>query len=104
ACDNQVTQPPVRLQPSESIHAERAPFKSVVALEPLPGAYSVQSAANGINDLGQVVGQSSSPTGLRAVIWDNSTVPEDLGMLAGSVTAAALGISNDGRVIAGTST
>lgn len=102
-CDNQVTQPSVRLQPSEAIQADRALFKSVVALEPLPGTDGSYSVASSINDLGQIVGQSSSSTVYRAVIWDNSTVPQDLGMLSGGIASAASAISNDGRVIAGTS-
>ncbi len=103
-CENQVTSPPVRLQPSDAIQADKALFKSVLALEPLPGTDGTYSAAYGINDLGQIVGISSSSTVYKAVIWDNSTVPQSLPTLAGAISSSASAISNDGRVIAGTST
>lgn len=102
-CADQITQPPARSLPSEAIQADRAPFKSVFALEPLPGSSNSYSAAYAINDLGQVVGQSSSTAGYHAVIWDNSTIPRDLGTLPGHISSAATAISNDGHVIAGTS-
>lgn len=103
-CENQITQPPVHSLPSEAIHADKAPFKSVFVLEPLPVTSGTSySSAYGINDLGQVVGESGSSAGNRAVIWDNSTVPLDLGLLPGGTSSSAEGISNDGRVIAGVS-
>ena len=102
-CADQITQPPVRSLPRETLQADRTPFKSVFALEPLPGSSASYSAAYAINDLGQVVGQSSSTAGYHAVIWDNSTIPQDLGTLPGHISSYATAISNDGRVIAGSS-
>jgi probable HAF family extracellular repeat protein len=102
-CENQITQPPARLQPSDVIQADKAAFKSVIALEPLPGASLGTSSAFGNNDLGQIVGQSTSSAGIHAVIWDNSAVPQDLGTLPGGTSSAAVAISNDGRVIVGNS-
>src|SRR5512133_3364141 len=100
-CADQVTQPPSRLQPSDAAQADKAAFKAVVALEPLPGTNATGSRALGINDLGQIVGVSSSTAAARAVIWDNSTVPQDLGALPGGTTSGAVAISNDGHVIVG---
>jgi len=102
-CENQITQPPSRLSAGSAIESDKAPFKSVFGLEPLPGTLPSFSQALSINDLGQVVGESSGSNGNRAVIWDNATVPQDLGTLPGDVRSTAAGISNDGRVIAGTS-
>jgi probable HAF family extracellular repeat protein len=101
-CSDQITQPPARMTPSAAIQADKAPFKSVFVLEPLPGGTDAYSSALAINDLGQVVGESSAPGVFRAaVIWDNSTIPRALPTLAGGTYSAATAISNDGRVIAG---
>ena len=102
-CDNQVTEPTTRMAPDDAIQAARAPFNSVIALEPLPGSANSYSAAYGINDLRQVVGESSSGSTIHAVIWDNSTIPQDLGTLTGHVGSGATAISSAGTVIAGMS-
>ena len=107
-CDNQVTQPPPPppspIAPHDPASLGKAPFKSVVALEPLIGSGGIGfgSFATDINDLGQVVGQSgTASSSSHAVIWDNSTIPQDLGALAGGDYSSAAAISNDGRVIVG---
>jgi len=103
-CSDQITQPPTRLAPSVAVQADKAPFKSVSALEPLPGSNGTFSAAYGNNDLGQIVGESSS-SGVyhTAVVWDNSAIPQALpGLPSTGTSSSAAAISNDGRVIAGT--
>jgi probable HAF family extracellular repeat protein len=102
-CDNDVTAPK-QMHPSDQTAAGKAVNKSVIALEPLPGSSGSYSAARGINDLGQVVGESASSSGNRAVIWDNSTIPHDLGTLPGDLASGAVAISSDGRMISGNST
>ncbi|HEX6574874.1 MAG TPA: hypothetical protein VF042_07860, partial [Gemmatimonadaceae bacterium] len=104
--DNQVTEPTSQVQPDETIRAGKgaSASNSIIALEPIPGASPSYSAAYAINDLGQAVGESSTSSGsTTAVIWDNSTIPQDLGMLEGDVASGALSISSDGSVIAGIS-
>ena len=101
-CDNQVTEPTSRLDPDDAVRsAKAAAFNRVTALEPLPGSSPSHSAANAINDLGQVVGESSSDNGFRAVIWDHSTVPQSLGALTGQLQSSAVAISSNGNIIAG---
>jgi probable HAF family extracellular repeat protein len=103
-CDNDVTAPK-QMHPSDQTAAGKAVAKSVIALEPLPGSTGSYSAARGINDLGQVVGESSYGSGVfHAVIWNNSTVPQDLGTLPSDFTSSAVAISSDGRMISGIST
>jgi probable HAF family extracellular repeat protein len=102
-CGDQITQPPVRLEPSDAMQADKAPFKTVLALDPLPGTAASGSRAYAINDLGQIVGSSSSSTWTHAVIWDNSTIPRDLGTLPGGNFSSPAAISGDGSVIAGSS-
>jgi probable HAF family extracellular repeat protein len=62
----------------------------------LPGAE--HSQAEDINDAGQVVGISRTPTGNRAFLWQNG-VMTDLGTLPGANESYALGINNDGQVV-----
>ena len=102
-CDNQITEPASRPEPDDAVRLGKALFRSVVALEPLPGTSPSYSAAYGINDLGQVVGESSAEGGNRAVIWDNSTLPQLLGTIAGHSFSGAIAISSDGSIIAGIS-
>ncbi|MBW4686891.1 MAG: DUF3466 family protein [Komarekiella atlantica HA4396-MV6] len=61
----------------------------------LPGGSS--SVANDINDVGQVVGRSSSSNGDRAFVWSKSSGMTDLGTLGGSSVANA--INNAGQVV-----
>jgi probable HAF family extracellular repeat protein len=102
-CDNYVTEPDKSIDPGQEIRAGKAAFNSVIALEPIPGNFPSYSAAFSINDLGQAVGESNSANGNRAVIWDNSTIPQDLGTIPGGTSSSATAISNDGRVIMGAS-
>jgi probable HAF family extracellular repeat protein len=103
ACDNQITEAPTTKAPSELPLAAKAPFKSVFSLEPLIGSGGAYSVAYDINDLGQAVGQSSATAGFRGVIWDNSTIPTNLGTLPGGSSSDAFAISNNGSVIVGSS-
>lgn len=73
---------------------------SVVVLQPLDGAS--QSAAWGINDLGQAVGGSWIPfVGDRAVMWDSDAAhtPIDLGVLPGDVSSTAIAANAAGQVV-----
>jgi probable HAF family extracellular repeat protein len=103
-CDNRVTEPASRLDPDDAVRAAKPVSNSVTALEPLPGTAQSYSSAQAINDLGQVVGESSTADGgIHAVIWENSTIPRLLGMIAGHAFSSAAAISGDGSIIAGTS-
>lgn len=78
------------------------PVKSIVGLEPLIDATENFSTALDISDLGVVVGWSSAPAnGSVAVVWDGSTIPQNLGSLGGQSSAAA--IAPNGSVIVGNS-
>lgn len=72
----------------------------LLELGTLPGG--VASYANGINNLGQVVGSSNfggvPPSVYHAVLWTKSGGPDDLGTLGGANSSAA-GISDLGRVV-----
>jgi probable HAF family extracellular repeat protein len=62
-----------------------------------------QSAPRGLNDLGQVVGESTTATGeWHAFLWEDG-VMTDLGTLGGSYSAA-YGINNVGQVVGGSRT
>ena len=70
-----------------------------------PEVVDYASAANGVNDLGQVVGWSATtrvvPAGspVHAVIWNAGTGITDLGTLPGDTSSAALKINLSGQVI-----
>ncbi len=70
-----------------------------------PGVLNYASAANGVNDLGQVVGWSSTTpvnaagSPVHAVIWNAHTGMTDLGTLPGDTSSAALKINVTGQVI-----
>jgi probable HAF family extracellular repeat protein len=73
---------------------------SVVALQAL--ADGNHSVAWGLNDLGQVVGESNSGASVtRAVLWQNDASHSivDLGALPGDFESIATGINNAGQVI-----
>ncbi|MFT3866958.1 MAG: hypothetical protein QM715_00540 [Nibricoccus sp.] len=72
---------------------------SIVDLGTLPGDWS--SLAWGMNDLGQVVGESHSPAGDRAVLWQNDAAhtPVALPALAGDVNSTASAINNLGQIL-----
>src|SRR5436305_26045 len=60
------------------------------------------SFAWGINNVGQVVGESeSSVAGGRthAFIWQSATGMQDLGTLPGGLSAIAYGINNRGQIV-----
>src|SRR5262249_18509216 len=62
----------------------------------LPG--HVSSAAFGINEAGQVVGESSDGSVTRAVRWDGPAMV-DLGVLPGQASSSAGDINNAGQVV-----
>lgn len=98
------TAPSLRAKPSLAASASGGSvIKSVVGLEPLLDASPNISGPAQISDLGQVVGFSrNSVNQNRAVIWDGSIFPQDLGSLGGNSTTTA-GITPDGSVIVGNS-
>ena len=56
------------------------------------------SHAYGINNRGQIVGVSTTSTGVHAVLWENGTVT-DLGTLPGHNYSEALGINERGQIM-----
>jgi probable HAF family extracellular repeat protein len=65
----------------------------------LPGGAN-SSHAHGINDAGQVVGESEAASGTRAYIWDAAGGMRDLGDLPGGQDLSlASGINNAGQVV-----
>jgi probable HAF family extracellular repeat protein len=83
----------------EGNHAFVAVGESMVALPILAGGSSEDhSGAVAINNAGQIVGFSPSPTGRHAVLWSAAGVIQDLGTLGGS-TSQAIDINASGLVI-----
>jgi uncharacterized membrane protein len=72
---------------------------TIVDLGVFPGDWS--SLAYGINDLGQVVGESHPPFGSRAVVWSNDAAHTavELAPLAGDNYTRAFEINNLGQVL-----
>lgn len=67
-------------------------------LDPLSGCTS--SSASGINDSGQVVGASSSPTSdSRATLWQSGQPAVYLGALGATQDSTAFSINNAGQVV-----
>jgi probable HAF family extracellular repeat protein len=74
-----------------------------------PMFYSYCSEANGINDLGQIVGWSTTTQGtyrtecsfspIHAVSWTSATGIQDLGTLSGSTSSIAYAVNVQGQVI-----
>jgi probable HAF family extracellular repeat protein len=58
----------------------------------------LESEARGINDFGQVIGESVTPTGNQAFLWSNGT-RENLGTLAPERSSEAYSINNQGDVV-----
>lgn len=80
--------------------------ESIMGLEPVLGASTNYGQAYDINDLGMVVGNTSTTTGdVHAVIWypSVSAFAQDLGTLPGGSTSAAIAINEAGSVIVGSS-
>jgi len=106
ACSDAVmpTGPLPRAEPSFAAGTGGASIvKSIIGLEPLLDASINISGPAQISDLGQVVGFSRNAANEnRAVIWEGSTFPQDLGSLGGPETTAS-GITPDGSVIVGNS-
>jgi probable HAF family extracellular repeat protein len=73
----------------------RAGTSDMIDLETLGGA----GYANAVNDVGQVVGLATTPTGTHAFLWDSSSGMTDLGSLGGQASAKA--INNAGEVVGG---
>src|SRR5215211_2000108 len=74
---------------------------SITDLGTLPGGDSFDSStASGINDRGQVVGQSDVPSGAghHAFLWEKGKMT-DLGTLPGSSLSNALDINDRGQVV-----
>jgi len=63
----------------------------------LPGFF--MSAANGVNDEGEIVGWSTNPSYIHAVIWPRSGAIRDLGTLSGDTESSATKINLFGIVI-----
>jgi probable HAF family extracellular repeat protein len=57
------------------------------------------SEATAINNSGQVVGSSSGPSGIRAVLWTRSGEIQRLGTLPGGRYSQALAINDRGAVV-----
>jgi len=93
-----------RTEPSHAGGGGTSIIKSMSGLEPLiDGTYNI-SGPSRISDLGQVVGFSrNSSNENRAVIWDGSIFPQDLGTLGG-VSSLTRSITPDGSVIVGSAT
>src|ERR1019366_10224109 len=72
---------------------------SIIDLGTLPGA--PDSFGYGINNSGQVAGDSYVNNIATAAVW-NSTTPTALGMLPGGATSSAQGINNSGQVVGAT--
>jgi uncharacterized membrane protein len=72
---------------------------SIVDLGVFPGDWS--SLGWGMNDLGQVVGESHPPSGSRPVVWDNDAAhtPVPLPLLPGDNYGTATVINNLGQVL-----
>jgi probable HAF family extracellular repeat protein len=60
--------------------------------------YSFASTANWINDAGEIVGESDSPTGSRAFFWENG-VMTNLGTVAGDACSVANSINSQGQIV-----
>ncbi len=67
----------------------------------LPSLGGSGTIANDINDMGEVVGQSTLPGGLEvaAVRWDAAHTATNLGSLPGSTISEALAINNNGTIV-----
>jgi uncharacterized membrane protein len=72
---------------------------SLVDLGVFPGDWS--SLAYGMNNLGQVAGESHPPFGSRPVVWNNDAAhtPYELSVLPGDNSGSATAISNLGHVL-----
>jgi len=72
---------------------------SIVDLGTYPGDWS--SIAWGMNDLGQVVGESHPPSGNRAIIWNNDPAhtPTELPLLPGDNVGSASRVNNLGHAL-----
>ena len=70
---------------------------AVLMLGDLPGGQRF-SSANAINEAGQIVGQSDSADGVRAILWTKG-IMIDLGVLPGTSESAALDINGLAQVV-----
>ncbi len=87
---------------TSQIEGNRGFVAAGTEMTPLPilsgGDPEGQSGAVAINNAGQIVGFSPSPTGRHAVLWSATGVVEDLGTLGGT-TSQAIDINASGQVI-----
>jgi len=84
------------------LHALLWEKSSVTDLGSLGGSgYGGGNLAIGVNDLGQVVGNSDLPgdTANHAFLWSKGKGMKDLGALQGDAISAAFSINNSGRVV-----
>ena len=71
--------------------------KTLVSLSTL--ANSDYSEATGINNRGEIVGASNTPTNMHAVLWNVWGSIKDLGALRGDTSSRAFGINDHGKVV-----
>jgi probable HAF family extracellular repeat protein len=71
---------------------------SVTVLSPLPGGW--KAIAYGINDFGEIVGESYAPFVSTAVLWQGASLtPVSLGTLPGDLESTAAAINLSGQII-----
>jgi probable HAF family extracellular repeat protein len=72
---------------------------TLTVLQPLPGGWT--SLAWGVNNLGQVVGETRPPSHSVATLWQNDAAhtPVELGVLPGDTDSTATVINDQGQVI-----
>lgn len=100
-CSDPITAPAPTPLDAPRLAAGGLAVGSARVLPMLPTATSQYALASDANDLGQVVGTSSSSTFAVPVVWDAAGVPQELQPLAAGQTATVNAISEDGRIIVG---
>src|SRR5205085_1782379 len=89
---------------SSGPHGDRAVTWKQGKIHALPTPGALSSAAFGINDRGQIVGQAIlDGLGARAVLWQGGEM-RVLGTLGGSTTSSAESINEHGQITGSSST